>query len=255
MTSNDRTIDPMKTDGRPAGALPLIGCGNEENRHAWVRSTLGKIAAGKRILDAGAGTQPYRDACRHLIYVAQDFARYDGTGDQRGLQTGEFNYGQLDIVSDLTAIPEPDQAFDAVLCTEVLEHVPSPETALREFARILKQGGDLILTAPFVSFTHFAPYHYCTGFNRYFYEVHLASLGFEVVELAANGSFFDLLAQEMRRVDHVAARYAGARLGIVARIARKLFLRRLEELRSVDRGSSEFACYGLHLHARRRAPA
>src|SRR6185312_4101323 len=102
-----------------------------------------------------------------------------------------------DIVSDITSIPEPNNAFDAVLCTEVLEHVPAPEAALRELVRLLKPGGNLILTAPFVSFTHFAPYHYCTGFSRYYYQRQCETLEMEVIELAPNGGFFDLVAQEL----------------------------------------------------------
>jgi len=236
---------------RPAEVLP-VGGGNEASRHAWVRAALQAIPAGRRILDAGAGTQRYREACSHLIYVAHDFGRYDGAGDGSGLQTGEFNYGRLDIVSDITAIPEPDQAFDVVLCTEVLEHVPHPEAALREFARLLKAGGELILTAPFVSFTHFAPYHFCTGFSRYFHVQQLEALGFEVMELAPNGGFFDFVAQEVRRTRPMAERYAHARLTVLERVAEKIFLRALARLRKNDRGSAEFACFGWHVRARKR---
>ena len=239
---------------RSVGILP-VGAGNEANRHAWVRAALQAVPAGSRILDAGAGTQRYRDACAHLIYVAQDFGRYDGAGDGSGLQTGEFSYGRLDIVSDIAAIPEPDQSFDAVLCTEVLEHVPHPEAALREFARLLKPGGEMILTAPFVSFTHFAPYHFSTGFSRYFYGQQLAALGFEITELTPNGGFFDLVAQEVRRTRSMAERYAHARLTLLERVAEKFFLRALARLHQDDRGSSEFACFGWHVRARKRSAA
>lgn len=229
-----------------------IGTENEATRYAWVSRMLANLPPGGRILDAGAGTQPYRKHCAHLQYVAQDFAAYDGAGDGVGLQTGEFDYGKLDIVSDITRIPEPDAGFDAVLCTEVLEHVAQPEMALRELIRLLKPGGDLILTAPFVSFTHFAPYHFCTGFNRYFYEHHFNLLGVEILELTPNGSFFDLVAQEVRRANAMAARYSASRLTILERIAQKIFLRGLARLRRHDHASSEFACFGLHVHARKR---
>jgi len=232
-----------------------IGCDNEANRHAWVRTTLGKIPPGARILDAGAGTQRYREFCGHLNYVAQDFAQYDGVGDKVGLQTGAFNYGKLDIVSDIQAVPEPDESFDAVLCTEVLEHVPNPAGVLREMVRLLKPEGHLILTAPFVSFTHFAPYHFCTGFNRYYYLRQFDALGLEVIELSSNGGFFDFVAQELRRVNPTAQRYARGHLTLLERLAQKILLRALARFKASDRDSHEFACFGLHVHARKRSPA
>lgn len=225
--------------------------GNEQRRDAWVRSALKNIPAGRRLIDVGAGTQRYRAMCGHLVYVAQDFGEYDGAGDGRGLQTGEFDYGRLDIRSDIVAIPVPDASFDVVLCTEVLEHVPSPERALAEMARILRPGGELILTAPFVSYTHFSPYHFCTGFNRYYYQHHLPLLGLKIEEMAANGDFFDLQAQELDRADSVGRQYARARLRWWERLARRVVARGLRRLSERGAGSAEFACQGLHVRARK----
>jgi ubiquinone/menaquinone biosynthesis C-methylase UbiE len=68
----------------------------------------------------------------------------------------------------------------------VLEHVPDPTKVLDEFARLLKSGGKLILSAPFASLVHFAPYHYCSGFSSYWYEHHLPQRGFQIEELTPN---------------------------------------------------------------------
>src|SRR5205085_1455925 len=141
-------------------ACMRIGTHNESNRVAWIERTLQRIPSGARILDAGAGEQPFKHACAHLRYVAQDFAQYDGRGDGAGLQTGSWDQSALDIVSDIAAIPEPNGSFDAIMCTEVFEHIPHPAGALAEFARLLKPEGFLLLTAPFCSMTHFAPYHF-----------------------------------------------------------------------------------------------
>lgn len=119
------------------------GCGtrNQATREAWLERTLASIPAGSRILDAGAGELQYKRFCSHLQYVSQDFGQYDGQGDGIGLQKGSWDQSRLDIISDITAIPEPDASFDAIMCIEVLEHLPAPVDALRELIRLLKPGG------------------------------------------------------------------------------------------------------------------
>jgi SAM-dependent methyltransferase len=52
---------------------------------------------------------------------------------------------------DVTRLTFPDADLDAVISFDVLEHVPDYRAALSEFARVLKPGGALILTAPFLS--------------------------------------------------------------------------------------------------------
>ena len=170
--------------------MPTVGRDNQISREVWLEETLSTITNNSRILDAGAGTQQYRKYCGHLEYVSQDFGEYDGKGDDSALQTGEFDYGKLDIVSDVTSIPEPDSSFDAIMCIEVLEHLPDPIQAIKEFSRLLKPDGHMIITAPFCSLTHLAPYHFSTGFNKYWYEKHLAEYDFKAIEISRNGNFF-----------------------------------------------------------------
>lgn len=226
-----------------------IGLNNQQNRLQWLEQALPQIPDGARILDAGAGTQPYRHLCSRLVYVAQDLAEYDGVGDGKGIQTGDRDYRKLDIISDITKIPEPDNSFDAIMCSEVLEHIPSPEAAIQEFARLLKRGGHLFLTAPFCSLTHYAPYHYATGYNVYFYEHVLPRTGFEVVEIQRNGTFFDYIAQELLRLDSVGKRYAGSGLNLLEKGSVLVLLLALRRLRAKGASSAELLCYGYHVHA------
>lgn len=234
------------------GAPNTRGTQNHDTRHAWTVRTLRSLPAGGRILDVGAGEQPYRDDCKHLEYFAQDFAQYDGRGDSSGLQPGSFAYGDLDYVGDADHIDAPDASFDAILCTEVLEHVPDAAAVLREFARLIRPGGHLIMTAPFCSLTHFAPYHFATGFSRYFYQHHLSLLNFELLEVAENGSYFEYLAQELRRLPSIAERYAGRAPDPAEQQAIWKVLNAIDAFAAGDQGSRELLCYGYLVHARKQ---
>ena len=149
---------------------PAVGNKNLAEREAWLKKTLELIPAGQTHLDAGAGELKYKKFCSHLNYQSQDFGQYDGQGNQKGFQTQSWDNSKVDYVSDITAIPVADASFDNIMCIEVLEHVPEPIKAIKEFSRILKTGGKLILTAPFCSLTHFAPYYFQNGFSKYWYE-------------------------------------------------------------------------------------
>ena len=76
-------------------------------------------------------------------YTAQDFSQYDGKQNNIGLHNLEWTYDSIDIVSDITDIPVKDNSFEAVLCTEVLEHVPDPNRALQELVRVTSVGGGI----------------------------------------------------------------------------------------------------------------
>jgi SAM-dependent methyltransferase len=227
------------------------GLSNDDARHRWVIATLQGLPAGARLLDVGAGECRYRPHCSHLQYVSQDFGEYDGSGDARGLQTETWDTSRIDIISDITAIPEADASYDAVLCTEVLEHVPDPVRALAELCRLVKPGGELILTAPFASLTHFAPYHFCSGFNSYFYRHWLPRFGLEITELTANGNYFSFLAQELKRVPDVCRRNRLGLRGLLAYPAVGLAWLLATSLSRSRPDSAELLCFGYHVRARR----
>jgi ubiquinone/menaquinone biosynthesis C-methylase UbiE len=232
------------------GTSLTIGTQNEETRLNWLQETLKKIPSGSRILDAGAGELAQKKYCTHLEYVSQDFAQYDGKGNNAGLQMQNWDNSKLDIVSDITDIPEPDASFNAIMCIEVFEHLPEPIAAIKEFSRLLKKNGTLILTAPFCSLTHFAPYHFYSGFNRYFYEKHLAENGFEIGEITPNGDYFEYLAQELRRIPEVAIKYSRYKNRKLNQSINVL-LHLLQQMSDVGDSSSELLCFGYNIRAKK----
>jgi SAM-dependent methyltransferase len=229
----------------------LAGTINQRAREEWLEKTLRNIPKGKRILDAGAGELPYKRFCEHLNYVSQDFGKYDGRGDGSGLQMGSWDNSKVDIVCDITAIPEPDASFDAIMCIEVLEHLPSPVEALKELSRLLRSGGELIITAPFASLTHLAPYHFYSGFNRYFYQKWLEQFGFKIIELVPNGNFFEFLGQEIGRLRSISKEHARKTrsLNMIEYCAIWIILNALKRFSVNDTGSERNLCFGYHVRA------
>lgn len=166
-------------------------------RNEWVAQKAASLPAGAKVLDAGAGQCQYKQDFAHTRYEAQDFAQYGGT--EQGPLQETWNYPKLDYVCDITSIPVDDGSFDAVICTEVLEHVPDPVAAVRELCRVTREGGRLFISAPLGSGIHQEPYHYFGGFSPYFYEKYLADFGCEIVEIKPLGGLFRHVAQEVHR--------------------------------------------------------
>lgn len=229
-----------------------VGRNNLRNREKWLETTLNSLSPGLKILDAGAGEQQYRKFCNHLKYFSQDFKKYNGIGDNRGLHSEEWKQENIDIISDIIKIPESDSSFDAIMCIEVFEHLPEPIKAIKEFSRLLKPNGLLILSAPFCSLTHMAPYHYYSGFNQYFYEKFLCDSGFIINECHANGNFFEYLAQEIRRIPSVALEYSNENsLTLLDRLGISLIIKTLNKLSIKNLKSEEILHFGYHIIAKK----
>ena len=227
-----------------------VGTENLSDRENWLEKTLRELPAGIKILDAGAGELQYKKFCSHLDYLSQDFGKYDGNGNQEGLQTKTWDNAKLDIVSDIISIPVEGKSFDAIMCIEVFEHLSQPALAIREFSRILKKGGKLILTAPFCSLTHFAPHYYANGYSKYWYEKVLVENGFEIEEIVPNGNYFEYMAQELRRLSDVSAKYSSYSFSEEEQMYVDIFLEKLEKMSRKDSGSHDLLNFGYHVKAK-----
>ena len=177
---------------------------NQPKRDEWVAAQAGLVPAGARVLDVGAGSCPYRALFAHCDYHTHDFEQLKPTQlrDRKG-------YGQIDYIGDICSIPVADASFDVILCTEVLEHVPEPIRAVKEFARIVKPGGKVLLTAPLGSGLHQEPYHFYGGYTPHWYRRFLQEAGFEDVRIVSNGDFFSLYGQESVRCARMLAPWKG----------------------------------------------
>ncbi|MDB4254683.1 methyltransferase domain-containing protein [bacterium] len=76
----------------------------------------------------------------------------------------------IDIVADIRDLPLEDASFDHVLCIEVLEHIFDTQKALNEMQRVLKPGGSMVITTPFLFHIHGDPNDFVRLSKNYFEE-------------------------------------------------------------------------------------
>lgn len=111
---------------------------------------LDEVASAKRVLDIGSGG---RRLAAHVLCVDVVCRR------------------NVDVVADLCGrLPFPDETFDLVVCTSVLEHVADSAAALRELHRVTRGGGRLWLEVPFLYHYHVSSTGDRCDFRRWTWE-------------------------------------------------------------------------------------
>jgi ubiquinone/menaquinone biosynthesis C-methylase UbiE len=103
-----------------------------------------------------------------------------------------------DICSDASSIPISDYSFDAVLCIELLEHVPDPKLVLAEAYRVLKHSGCFIACVPFLYPIHADPFDYGRYTDYYWAEI-LKELGFTNIQIERQGMFWSVLMDYLKQ--------------------------------------------------------
>lgn len=114
-----------------------------------------------------------------------------------------------DVQADAAILPFREGCFDSVVCAELLEHVADPPAVLREVRRVLKDGGILLITVPFLYPIHADP----SDFGRYtdfYWRTALTSAGFRIAAIERQGLFWSVLVDLWRA--HVNAEAPGRRL-------------------------------------------
>lgn len=184
------TCDHDKMYSRLRGLLPSPLAGYilhfEAQIERAVSAFAGSLPKAARVLDAGAGEGSYKDH-----FAAQRYCGLDlGVGDAR------WNYSQLDVLGDLSALPFADGSFDATLNVVTLEHVREPALVIEELARVLAPGGRLLIVAPHEWEEHQQPHDYFR-YTRYGLQYLLERAGFREIHIEPVGGFFRLLSRRL----------------------------------------------------------
>lgn len=143
------------------------------SRH-WLAIELGRfgqsIPKGALVLDAGAGDQRYQIYFQHCTYESADFEQVNKA------------YAQSTYVCDLSNIPIAAERYDAVIFTQVMEHLPEPAAVVQELFRVLKPGGRIFYSAPLFFHEHEVPYDFMR-YTRYGVRSIFERAGFIVTEV------------------------------------------------------------------------
>lgn len=139
-----------------------------------------------RVLDAGAGEGAYKHHFPGRRYVGLDL----GIGDQK------WDYTELDVLGDLTALPFADGVFDAALNIVTLEHVKDPARVLKELARVLKPGARLLLVVPHEWEVHQHPHDFFR-YTKFGVEELARTAGLRIISLEPGGGYFRLLSRRL----------------------------------------------------------
>jgi SAM-dependent methyltransferase len=215
-----------------------------KNVERWTPSIFVKSTGGWRASrdpgEVGVGSRIIVELiCRHYVRAIQGYAK----GHLVDLGCGKAPlYGIYSrFVSEVTCVdwpnslhgsvhvdyfmdlgepfPLPNEAFDTILITDVIEHIWNFKTTWTEMARILKPGGHIILGVPFFYWLHEEPHDYFR-WSPYALRQACKENGLEVVELKAYGGALDILA------DNFVKLLAG-RSVLAARLANNLLWRAL----------------------------
>lgn len=137
-----------------------------------------------RLLDFGCGSKPYKSLFNVDEYIGIDFEN-----------EGHPHYNeQIDVFYDGKSIPFSDNFFDSVLASEVFEHVFNLPHILQEINRVLKPGGKILITCPFVWKEHELPHDYAR-YTLFALKDMLHNNGFKTLVMDKSGNFIQVITQ------------------------------------------------------------
>lgn len=152
------------------------------HRTAWVLAR-----ASGHVLDVGCADR----AWQALLVHAERYTGLDHPATATAL------YGtRPDVYGNACQLPLADASVDTVLLLDVLEHLAQPELALAEACRVLRPGGHVVLTLPFVYPMHDQPFDY-QRLTEHGLRFRLQQAGFSRIILEESGGAIEAAALQM----------------------------------------------------------
>ncbi len=125
-----------------------------------IRYFIEKYGFRGTVLDLGCGEKPYKYLFKNSKYLGIDFPKYSINKDFKGEKPDHYF---TDDYKETLVLPFPDEYFDNAVSFQVLEHHKRPDLMIGEMARVIRKGGLVLLTCPFIGGLHEEP----NDFQRY----------------------------------------------------------------------------------------
>lgn len=135
----------------------------------------------------------------------------------RGYLTADLFSPRAMVKMDITNIQYPDQSFDIIFCSHVLEHVPDDKKAMREFFRVLKSSGWAILLVPISrekTFEDFSIVDPKERFKAFGQEDHVRAYGPDYIERLRDAGF----TVEISQVSDLVPENDAIRMGVMSSV-------------------------------------
>lgn len=137
------------------------------------------------LLDFGCGSKPYQS-------LFTGVSSYTGVDLEN--EGHDHSSEQIDYYYDGITLPFSDNSFDSLFSSEVLEHVPDIKRSLGEIRRVVKPGGRVLITVPFVWTEHELPFDF-RRFTQGGIEKILTDSGFKLIRSQKVGNYTCVIFQ------------------------------------------------------------
>ena len=135
-----------------------------------------------RVIDLGCGSAPYKDI------ILEQADEYVGVDWKHSLH----DQSNVDVLADLMkGVPLDSECADTLVSFQVMEHLPDTKFFLSECHRLLKPGGRIFITVPFMWQVHEAPYDYYR-FTRHGLDYLLKHAGFDEIDITEYACFWQM---------------------------------------------------------------
>ena len=146
-------------------------------------SALSKHLRG-RLLDFGCGSKPYRALFDVTAYIGTDIE----------ISGHDHRNEEIDVYYDGKTLPFDNASFDSIFSSEVFEHIFNLPEILDELYRVLKPGGHMLITVPFVWDEHEIPFDFAR-YTSFGIRHILTEKGFTIVEETKTTNYVATLCQ------------------------------------------------------------